>query len=186
MILDLVQNFFLGLGEAGILLLLIIFLVVVLSLNKIFRTAKGIVPTIMHFLRMLLAVSVASALFPVFAGRILGLPVSVSAESMLFFVTIGITLYFFYLFAIGVYRFLGSFEKHMPSLPKRKKGAKGEKFDFDKQLKEGKVKLRKELQQERNKASDRSAIASDGDTSKFVKKKSVTPLKEIKFEEKDD
>ncbi|HLD85205.1 MAG TPA: hypothetical protein VI968_01485 [archaeon] len=178
MVLDVISSFFLGLGEAGILLLLIIFLVVVLSLNKIFRTAKGIVPTIMHFLKMLLAVSVASALFPVFAGRLLGLPVAVSADSMLFFVTVGITLYFFYLFAVGVYRFLGTFEKHMPSLPKRSRKSK-DKFDFEKQLKEGKKKLQKE---------ERKAISSDGDTSKFVKpkKSNVIPLKEISFEEKDD
>jgi hypothetical protein len=101
------STIFSGLNSTNGLLILIIFILFVLSMKKVFRIVMNAVWIV-----------VAAVLFPIFASRVLGLPVPSDIDSILFLVTASLGLYFIYLIAKSIYSLLGFAEKVGRKMPK--------------------------------------------------------------------
>ena len=86
-------------------LIIVIFVLFVLGLKKTMKIAKNAI-----------FVAVASVLFPVIA-RFLGFPIAADADSIIFFLTLGLGLYAIYVIAWSVYTVLGAAERGMKKTP---------------------------------------------------------------------
>ncbi len=97
-------------------LIIVIFVLFVLALRKA-----------VHIIKNAIFIAVASVLFPI-VSRFLGFPISADADSVIFFLTLGLGLYAVYVLAKSVYTVLGYAERGMRKTPVakyvRKKGAK--------------------------------------------------------------
>lgn len=51
-------------------------------------------------------ITVAAVIFPIIANKVFGYPVPIDADSIIFFITVGIGAYFVFLFASSVYKIL--------------------------------------------------------------------------------
>lgn len=106
---------FSSLGTLHWFLILIIFILFVLSMKKVFRIAMNA-----------LWIVVAAVLFPLFANRVLGLPVPADTGSIILLAMAGLGLYFVYLIAKSVHSILGLAEKvgkkYVPKVASKGKG----------------------------------------------------------------
>lgn len=89
-----------ALGNANTTILLVIFVLFVFSLKKVLSVLVNA-----------MWIVAGSALFPIIANKLLGLPVAIDGNSILFFVTTGMGLYALYILASSIYKVLGIFEK---------------------------------------------------------------------------
>lgn len=98
-------------------LLLIVFILFIISLKKF-----------MGIIRNGLIILIASALFPIVANKLLGLPVPADTGSIISFAMTGLFIYFLYLVGTTVYKVLSIAERvAKPFVPKSKTVGKGEK-----------------------------------------------------------
>ena len=88
------------LGNTNTTLLLIVFVLFIFSMKKV-----------LSVLINAMWIVAGSAVFPILANKILGLPVAIDGNSILFFVTTGLGLYALYILASSIYKVLGIFEK---------------------------------------------------------------------------
>jgi hypothetical protein len=86
-------------------LIIVIFVLFVLGLRKTMKIVKNAI-----------FVAVASVLFPIIA-RFLGFPIAADADSIIFFLTLGLGLYAIYVIAWSVYTVLGIAERSMKKTP---------------------------------------------------------------------
>ena len=121
-----------NLGITEFALIIVIFVLFVLGLRK----ALGIIKNAIF-------IAVASILFPI-AARFLGLPVATDAESIIFFLTLGLGLYAVYVIARSVYTILGVAEKAVKKGPARYVQKKDKKQEEREDKEEGKEKEDKE------------------------------------------
>ncbi len=114
-----------NLGVTEFALIIIIFVLFVLGLKKTLNVVKNAI-----------FIAVASILFPIVA-RFLGFPVAADAESIIFFLTLGLGLYAVYLIARSVYTVLGVAEKALKKSPaakvQKKKDAGAKKKEEEKE-----------------------------------------------------
>ncbi len=94
------SSLFAGFGTTEWALILIIFVLFVLSIKKVFR-----------ILMNALWIVIAAVLFPIFANRVLGLPVPADTDSILLMATAGLGLYLIYILAKSIYSLLNFAEK---------------------------------------------------------------------------
>ncbi|MFH0949115.1 MAG: hypothetical protein V1802_01360 [Candidatus Aenigmatarchaeota archaeon] len=94
------MGFFADFNSGGMLLLFMIFIVFVFFMKKITKVLMNA-----------LWIALISAIFPVFANKILGFDIVLSMPTEIYFITLGLGLYVLYLFGTVVYKSLGFFEK---------------------------------------------------------------------------
>ncbi len=97
-----------NLGVTEFALIIIIFILFVLGLRKALSIIKNAI-----------FIAVASVLFPI-AAKLFGFPVATDAESIIFFLTLGLGLYAVYVIARSVYTVLGVAEKAVKKSPPAK------------------------------------------------------------------
>ncbi len=88
------------LGSTNTTVLLILFVMFVFSMKKM-----------LSVLINAMWIVAASAVFPIIANKLLGFPIAIDGNSILFFVTAGLGLYALYILAASIYKVLGIFEK---------------------------------------------------------------------------
>ncbi len=101
-------------------LLVIIFILFIFSFKKVLGILKNA-----------LIIIAASVIFPLVAGKYLGLPLTPDADTVISFAFLGLFTYFIYLLANSIYKGLKLFEKSAKKLPVPK--TKGEKTANEKQ-----------------------------------------------------
>ena len=92
-----------SLSTTELALIVIVFILFVVALKKALSILKNA-----------LYVAVASVIFPILA-RFLGFPIATDANSIIFFLTLGLGLYAVYVIAHSVYTILGYAEKKAKS-----------------------------------------------------------------------
>lgn len=91
-----------------VFLLLIIFVLFVLAFRKVLGILKNA-----------LMIVAASVIFPLVANKFLGANIPFNADTVIFFASAGLTLYFFYVFASILYKAISKGEKEVEKkLPK--------------------------------------------------------------------
>ncbi len=111
-----------SLSTTELALIVIVFILFVVALKKALSILKNA-----------LYVAVASVIFPILA-RFLGFPIATDANSIIFFLTLGLGLYAVYVIAHSVYTILGYAEKKAKSTTvvkyvQKKKGKKEEESE---------------------------------------------------------
>ena len=92
-------EFIQGIGTLNLIIIISIFIIFLVLMKKVIKTVINMV-----------ILSVASALFPV-ALSFLGFPILLSLDTILFFLVLGLGLYFIYILGKIIYTMLGVVEK---------------------------------------------------------------------------
>ena len=98
--LEFLTNFFSGLGTNTTILLLILFILLVFALKKVFSVLLNIV-----------WITAAAVLIPIVLKKILGFPIAIDTDSLIFYIILGLGSYMIYLLGKTVYTLLGLAEK---------------------------------------------------------------------------
>ncbi len=101
-------------GGTESVLIIIIFILFILAFKKALQIIKNSI-----------FIAVASALFPIVTNWF-GLPVAADIASVIFFITLGLGLYVFYIITKSVYTILGAAEKGVKKISKPRNGKKKE------------------------------------------------------------
>ena len=92
-------EFISNIGTLNLMIILFIFIIFLILMKKVIKTVINI-----------LWISAASALFPVILG-FLGFSIPLTLDTILFFLTLGLGLYFIYILGKIIYTMLGVVEK---------------------------------------------------------------------------
>ncbi|HLD48875.1 MAG TPA: hypothetical protein VJB11_00770 [archaeon] len=98
--LETITGMFSGIGSNMTILLLILFILFVFSIKKVFSV----------FLNVVWIVA-AAVLVPLVLSKVLGLPIAIDTDSLIFYITLGLGAYLIFLLGKAVYTILGMAEK---------------------------------------------------------------------------